>query len=547
MQHVDRSLFTSASIVKRCPFLIACVVSIALVALLCLFFEPRWETNDDIAMSMVAHGYGLASVPSPHLVFSNVIWGSLIRAIPEINGILGYTIATISVLIIAGVVVLFALLRLGTNFAVGGLILLLILVRPVLFPQFTLNAGLLSVAAITCWILYVRHQDQLILWGGCTLAFLSYLVRSHEFILVMAVALPLVPWRSLFQHRSSQLAFIVLCSAIVIAAIVDHQVYQGKQWNAFNELNPVRARITDFGADNNLKSHPEVLRRYDYSTNDIDLIRTWFFVDPGIANPVALTSMLDEIRPLPIRSDSITNGWLGIKALWSPKLSVLFLAALVLTCLQPSWRVAMSWMACVGAVFSLGLLGRPGIIRVYVPLLSLLLIAPFLAGQGAIVYKRLSMVGLMLAVLFNTSQVFSESKMLQIDSENIRKVFANFPTDPVVIWGSSFPFEALYPVITSSDARAYQLYGLGVFTLAPFSVAWAEDKKGRDLTGQLIGETGVPIIATEYSFRLLDTYCREHMHGNLQELSSVTYGEFALSRRRCITDQQQDLGRKNFL
>ena len=36
---------------------------------------------------------------------------------------------------------------------------------------------------------------------------------------------------------------------------------------------------------------------------------------------------------------------------------------------------------CIAAVFAMGLLGRPGILRVYVPVVSLLVIAPFLVGQ----------------------------------------------------------------------------------------------------------------------------------------------------------------------
>ena len=62
-------------------------VSATFVVLLCFLFELRWETNDDIAMSMVAHGYGIASIGSPNIVFSNVVWGYLVRLLPEINGI----------------------------------------------------------------------------------------------------------------------------------------------------------------------------------------------------------------------------------------------------------------------------------------------------------------------------------------------------------------------------------------------------------------------------------------------------------------------------
>ena len=38
---------------------------------------------------MIAHGYGIATVGSANILFSNVLWGHLVQLIPEINGVLG--------------------------------------------------------------------------------------------------------------------------------------------------------------------------------------------------------------------------------------------------------------------------------------------------------------------------------------------------------------------------------------------------------------------------------------------------------------------------
>lgn len=43
------------------------------LACLLVIFEPAWETNDDVAIAMVAHGYGFASTGSANLLFSNVL------------------------------------------------------------------------------------------------------------------------------------------------------------------------------------------------------------------------------------------------------------------------------------------------------------------------------------------------------------------------------------------------------------------------------------------------------------------------------------------
>lgn len=501
---------------------------------LCIVFEPRWETNDDIAMSMVAHGYGVATVGSPNILFSNVLWGHLVRAIPEINGVLGYSIATLSVLFIVGVLVVYGLFRLGLGYIACLSVLLLIFVRPVLFPQFTINAGLLMVAAIICWNLYEKRNDVLVLVAGCILAFLSYLVRSHEFLLVFMLALPLLPWRLLFCSRSVRIAFIILFSAIAISAVIDKQAYQGEEWSTFNELNPARAPFTDYNAGYYLKEKPNILTQHGYSINDIDLVTSWFFVDPNLANPQSLQNMLAELGPLPLQGGSLSNALASLKTLAHPVLLAPGVAALLLALLLPSWRVAVSWILCITAVFVLGLLGRPGILRVYVPLISLLLIAPFLCVKLTAWKKRISAIILLFAALINITYVFSESKNSYISDKYIRTDLAHFPHSPVVIWAATFPYEAIYPVLReSSSERSFKHYGMGTSTWAPFSVAYSEQKLGRGMLDLLITEAGMPIMAQEPYIKMLEIYCVERLGGKLEMLSLQKYGTFEVSQRKC--------------
>lgn len=291
---------------------------------------------------MIAHGYGIAAIASPKLVFSNVLWGYLVRAIPEINGVLGYSIATLSVLVIAGSAVTYGLFQLGVGYVTCLSVLALILVRPVLFPQFTINAGLLTVSAIICWYLYAKHNDLRTLVVGCLLAFLGYLVRNGEFLFVFIVALPLLPWREIFFRRAAKIIFFVLVLAIAASAIVDHIAYQGDEWKPFIDFNPSRAAITDFGAGEHLKQRPDILERHGYSSNDIDLLTQWFFVDLNISNPQSLREMLTEQGPVPIQRGALTNGWHGLQTLWHPSLLPLVFVACCLAVLRPSWQLTAS-------------------------------------------------------------------------------------------------------------------------------------------------------------------------------------------------------------
>ena len=522
-------------------------VSASFVFALCFFFEPRWETNDDVGMSMVAHGYGIAAVGFPNLVFSNVIWGYLVRVIPQIHGVWGYSIATIGVLVIVGTVVLHALRQLSFGWLVSLSALILLLARPVLFPQFTINAGLLTLGAVICWHLYGHQKSRQALFIGCLLAFFGYLVRSHEFLLVLLIASPLLPWNKLAKDRTGQVSVVVLLLAIGVVSFIDYKAYQGDVWRSFNALNPARAPITDFGADAQLKKHPEILTRHGYTANDINLIRSWFFVDENIANPHRLNAMLMDLGPLPAQSNAINNGWIGVKTFVHPVLVPSILASLFLLLLMPNRKLFVTWVICIAAFFLLGVLGRPGILRVYIPVISLLLIAPLLVtgtGYGVrgtgILRWRLVQGAIVVAALFNASAVFPESRTAQLASERIREELRDFPDEPVVVWGGTFPFEALYPVLRQSDSTlAYRLYPLGVFTNAPFSVAYAEQAVGRGMVDRLTSQSGIPIVANEQQFDLLTIYCKERLGGVLQELAVQKYGQVDVRWRRCETKVTQ--------
>lgn len=494
---------------------------------------------------MVAHGYGIAAVGMPNLVFSNVIWGYLVRAIPQIHGVWGYSIATIGVLVIVGTVVFRALRQLSFGWLVSLSVLILLLARPVLFPQFTINAGLLTLGAVICWHLYGHHKIRQALFIGCLLAFCGYLVRSHEFLLVLLIASPLLPWNKLAKHRTGQVSVVALLLAIGVASFVDYKAYQGDVWQSFNALNPARAPITDFGADTQLKKNPEILVRHGYSANDIDLIRSWFFVDKNIANPHALNAMLMELGPLPAKTNALNNGWIGVKTFAHPVLLPGFLAAIFLLLLMPNRKLFMTWALCLAAFFVLGILGRPGVLRVYIPVISLLLIAPLLvsgAGKGlqGFLRRRLVQGALVIFVFSNTTAVFSESRSSHLVAEQIRENLQGFPNDVVVVWGGLFPYEAVYPVLRKVDVPlAYRLYALGVFTHAPFSVAYREQVLGRGMIDRLTSQGGIPIVANEQRFDLLNIYCKERLGGVLDELAAQEYGQVVVSWRRCQSEVAQ--------
>jgi hypothetical protein len=515
------------------PALIMIGAVAGILVTLCSIFPPRWETNDDIAMSMAAHGYGLAAIGTPDLVFSNVVWGCIVRATPTVLGTLGYSVAALAVLAITAAAVTLGVGLLSGRALIGISAGLLIMVRPVLFPQFTLNAGLLAAAAIACWHLFDRHRNPIPLVAGCILLLTGFLVRDLECILVLAVALPIVPWRSLLWSRGGRIAMIAIIALAGAATVLDQRAYQTFEWESFNELNPARVPFTDFGAAESLRQRPEILARHRYSLNDIALLQSWFFVDPAIADPAELRAMVRELPLTPTRR-SLSDLWAALQPFWHPNLLPLVLVALMLGILRPSWKVAASWILCCLAVMAIGYLGRPGILRIYVPLVSLLVIAPIIVDRDAGARSQLAMICIVVAgAPFCIFQVSSQSYDVHVDDKAVRAALNGFPNEPVVAWGADLPYEALYPVLGRSPAQDFHLYALATFTRAPFSLAMAEERAGHGFVNRLTGQAGLPFIASQPAIHLLTVYCREHLDGTLERLEERQHGYLTLQRYHC--------------
>lgn len=511
----------------------ALVITFGCIIVLLRCFGAYWG-NDDAGMAMIAHGYGIAAFGSPNIVFSNVLWGHLVRALPQVNGLDGYSIAMIGALMIAAAVTTYGLLQLNTDRWACLLLFALIFLRPTLFPQFTINAGLLTIAGVICWFVYAQKNDRGVFLLGSSLMFIGYIIRSREFLFILLVAAPLLPWRKLLDSRFAKIVLAILFSAIVIAAFIDHQAYQGKDWVLFNETIQQISPIVDFGAGALLRQNSDMLQRYGYTVNDIDLLSNWFFVDLNILDSRALKAMLAELGPLPMQNNSLPNALTGIKFLWQEELMPLVLAALLALSIRPSRRVLASWAIFLAGIFVLGLLGRPGVLHVYIPLVCLLVIAPFMLEQTSVIRQRLGMV--ILAVIFipYAFQLCSEAGTAQATNERIRSDLAGFPASTVVNWAGSFPFEAAYPLLARNKANLpFRLYSLGGLTQAPYTNTFVEQQNKQALPDLLTKEPGMGFIAIRPYFDLLEKYCRERLHGNLQELSVAKYGDIEVSQRRC--------------
>lgn len=535
-----RSLNGALDRLKNQPALLSFVFSSGLILALCLLFPPYWEANDDLCMSMTAHGYGFVAQGSPNLIYSNVLWGHFVRSLPALGGVLGYSLATMAVVFAVGWAVLYFLLRLGTGLLPGFLAVFLVIEKAALFPQFTINAGLLTVAAVAGWRVHARCGGLGSLWTACLLAFLGYLIRSQEFFLVLGVALPLLPWRALKCQRSTRIAFGVLALALLAAFAFDRAAYSGREWQDFKALDRPLLAITDFSAGERLMQRPDILARHGYSVNDMALIANKFLLDPHLADPKALNAMLDELGPRFLLKGSFKEGMTAVTALISKLVLPLFLSGILLGALLPNRRVALAWAFCLSAFFILGMMGRPGILRVYFPPLSLLLLAPLMFVRAGIKVRwGIVAVVLFAACVWKVSLPLHQRPFKQWVTHQVKQDASGFPSAPFYNWGAFFPLESLCPVLSADPRpRSIKMYLMTLLSLTPYSLLATEEKKsGRGMVERLRSESGIPLVTSGERLKLLEVYCREKWNGKLEMAPFYKTLTINGQRVRCRTQE----------
>ena len=494
-------------------------ITAALLVALYAFAQPVWATNDDPAMSMIAHGYGIAAFGSPDLVFSGVLWGYVVRALPSVNGVLGYSIGTLLVLLVSGSLILYFLQQLQVRSYIALLAAILIALHAAMLPQYTTNAGLAAIAALLGLWVYGRSKNGVVLIVATIWAFVGYIIRSQEILLVALVALPLVSYRLLREDRKLQLAALLFVAAAGLSELVDYQHYAGPEWQHYAELNVPQRAFTDFGAGQQLRKQPEILRRYGYSLNDVDLLESWFFVDKKTADPRTIRTMLGELGPSGFLSGGLAGAIDAIWALRAPALLPLALCALGLYLLRPTRRLAAMWVICLAALASIGLSGRGAIVHVDIPPLIVLCLAGLVCLQTSARPRLADAVGIVALSLLLAARVSWGDLDSSARIRHAQMDVAGWPSEVVVDWGVGLPIEYVFaPLANDERTRQMRLFALGALTYAPFSVAYDEEQAGRGFVDRVRSRRGVLMIAGRGRIAAVATWCAERFGGTLRSV-----------------------------
>lgn len=147
-------------------FVLASAWSLMLVWEAFRWFEPMYATNDDVGMAMRVHGFGQYAEAGLFVVYANLMWGWILFQLPSINHVCAYAWMTVFIMLAYTWGLTYFGLRSAMPVWVVLPLVVAVVAEPLLFPQFTVHAVLLTlVMALAIRQYLVRPAPWLVVFG----------------------------------------------------------------------------------------------------------------------------------------------------------------------------------------------------------------------------------------------------------------------------------------------------------------------------------------------------------------------------------------------
>jgi hypothetical protein len=524
------------------PLLASAVMVGVLLFLTLTVCAPRYESNDDAGMNLIAAGRAYSDSPDEHLLFSNVLVGLALKGLYGASpGLPWYGLYLIGVTALSLVGLCYALLRARPVEAqlllTGGLLLAAGLPCLVLL-QFTRAAALAALAGLTLLLAASSGRAGRGAWaGGLLLLLVACLVRFDSFLLIGAVLAPAVAVAVLSPGVARRRRLLLAgCLLGVLAAgaglgQLNRWYYeQDEGWRGFYEFNALRAEFTD-NMRVDFNEHTEsALRAAGWAPVDLGMLCNWNFADPERFSADRLRAVLDRVgdedrvteqrsvadcgKLLAADKDllallgfgaaclALTGG--GWRARAVPLLCLLAAAAVSLWLFLyyhlPA-RVSFPAFAGFAAVAVFGAAGVPGR-------------REFWPGTPAGAWRAAVLVlaaGLLAWRFAASAEAAGAVRARHLEAAEMMERLGPRPRQLFVLWAASFPFEdVVYPLKPAAVPPSFKAVSLGVLTTTPITAQRLREFGVTDLYRSLCANRDVLIVCNTRDLRLLAGYMRKH-------------------------------------
>jgi len=259
-----------------------------LIVAILLFGHPAYGANDDYAMMTISSGL-IDGTPDAHLVFSNIIIGSVLKVFyetfPNVNW---YSIQLYLALVLSSFTLLAMILgyvRKPLERIICLFLLLIFTLRAFYTINFTTNAILACFAGISLLILTTLfpqdpYKPHKLIWGTA-LVFLSGLIRFEGFGLVFVLMAPLLFFRVIKPGR--KWLVISLSAALVLSAgayLINKVAYANDpEWGPYLVYNQQRGTISGTPRASGAAADEPLWDSIGWGKSGYALFSNWYFID----------------------------------------------------------------------------------------------------------------------------------------------------------------------------------------------------------------------------------------------------------------------------
>ena len=347
-----------------------------LLVIIWIIFPPVYFKNDDVIMSMISGGYGQMYEKSNLIMASNIILGQLSVFLPNFFGVVPYNYLNILFLSISFMSLGETINKITKKFLISVIVLLSSSLFILTRPTFTTIAGYLSVTAMLNIYLYNKNSEKKHLLYGFTLLLFASLIRD-EMVIFFVIFTFVIIVQSLKNNRREVLTSASIFSILfIITQIINRIPYNSDYLKQLKEFLLVLDPIVNYNADRSILQKTELLLLNNYTINDINLIRNWYFLDSHMIDPSRLMNLLSEAgwrgRTVNLDiSESITN---SLKLISNYPLNVIFLSSIILMIFSNrNYVLKVLWVLLLLSVIMGALIGRQ-LDYVYYPIFMCLFI-----------------------------------------------------------------------------------------------------------------------------------------------------------------------------
>lgn len=523
-------------------------------------FVPVFQSNDDVALEMIASGRGICPQPTPFLLFINVLLGDVLSWLyANLSGAPWYRVFMFGLHLAAGLTLAGLAVSRGASAARLILAVNFFLVFDLYFwvrPHFSIAAVIPALAAVILWFDATSRGR-----FGCptfvlfiALVCASVLVRFEATLQMLLVAAPnllLAGIRPAGENSWRRLVRLGVVPAAAVAFILvgakaynDHRYATTPGWEDFYEYNALRAELTDYQRATYDESTKPVFDRVGWSQNDFFLLLAWFFPDDKRYSADAFRTVLDAFP----RVDSAGSAEV-LSGLWSDVRASAALRALLVSVVVPfafvRWR-GSGWTSLVVAVGASVLVGGLVVMVrrrlppwVYEPLLAfgpaLALVLPTAGGPDAPTgrARKVGQVAALAVLVFSAIagalELRQQSETALLMNGRLKQAvrqLAPRPDQLYVVWGGLFPFEFLLSGADLEQIRDFKMLATGFTAHTPINKARLQQFGIDDICQALYRRPDVFLICHEYYVPYLAAYVRDHDGRDIagDRLAAVAFG-----------------------